>query len=167
MRSSINNADPSTQKDLRDLPFRRNWQTAQKSTQGSRDRCQPRLPDLHFRADKEVPLVLASSPTYLLLKEMFAYLRTPTILEQEFPLIKSEDRFEENWMTLHMQILKARLVLSERLRTSSDSGPRLSTSWNSKSSTTTPRPTFSTSIPAMCTPTCQPSASDSTTRSHT
>ncbi len=50
------------------------------------------------------------SPTYILLKELFVYLQESPLLGQEFPFIKSDERFEENWMVIHLQILKSRLV---------------------------------------------------------
>lgn len=44
------------------------------------------------------------------MKELFAYLQESQLLNEEFPFIKSDVRFEENWMAMHLQILKSRLV---------------------------------------------------------
>lgn len=48
--------------------------------------------------------------TYPLLYELFGFLDQSNILKQEFPLIKSNIRFQTNFMLLNAYIMYARLV---------------------------------------------------------
>lgn len=69
----------------------------------------------------------------MLLKELFAYLQESPVLGEEFPFLKSDPHFEENWMALHLQMLKARLVPAcpPRRRRSADPTPSTTSSWRS------------------------------------
>jgi hypothetical protein len=65
---------------------------------------------------KEVPPADSfshSSPTYDLLWELFQFLQTTPMINEEFPLVKSSARWETNLMILHTILLQKRLVISD------------------------------------------------------